>query len=78
MKIKSITLSSQNNSLENKKESIIFNDLENKKINIFFMPNSAGKSLIFNALKHLFSFDRSKFIKDTNSDIVIEIKFHFE
>lgn len=41
MKIKSITLSSQNNSLENKKESIIFNDLENKKINIFFMPNSA-------------------------------------
>ena len=42
------------------------------------MPNSAGKSLMFNALKHLFSFDKSKFIKDTNNDLVIEIEFHFE
>ena len=78
MKIKSITLSSQNNSLKKKKDPIVFNDLEDKKINIFFMPNSAGKSLMFNALKHLFSFDKSKFIKDTNNDLVIEIEFHFE
>ena len=78
MKIQSITLSSQDDSFLNKKEPIVFSGLENKKINIFFMPNSAWKSLIFNALKHLFSFDKSKFIKDTNNDLVIEIEFHFE
>ena len=78
MKIQSITLSSQNNSFINKKEPIIFSGLENKKINIFFMPNSAGKSLIFNSLKHLFSFDKSKFIKDTNKDFIITVNFYFE
>lgn len=78
MKIQSITLSSQNNSFLNKKEPIVFRGLENKKINIFFMPNSAGKSLIFNSLKHLFSFDKSKFIKDTNQDFMITVNFLLE
>lgn len=78
MKIQSITLSSQDNSFLNKKEPIIFSGLENKKINIFFMPNSAWKSLIFNSLKHLFSFDKSKFIKDTNQDFIITVKFCLE
>ena len=33
---------------------------------------------MFNVLKHLFSFDNSKFIKDTNRDLIITIKFDFE
>ena len=79
MKIKSIKISSQQyNIFEKIRNPISFQNLSNKKINIFFMPNSSWKSLIFNTLKHLFSFDKSKFIKDTNQDLIITIEFVFE
>lgn len=75
MKINKITLIEWLNSFdENRIE--IYNCVSKKPINIIYMPNSSGKSLIFNALEHLFSFNRKPFIKkETNDSLWIIIEF---
>lgn len=60
------------------KKEVSFENLSNKKINIFFMPNTSWKSLIFNWFEHLFSFDKDIFIKKTNKDLEIEIDFDLD
>lgn len=75
MEINSIIIRSWENSLLKSRQEIQFSNLFLKKINIFFMPNTSGKSLIFNWLEHLFSFDKDTFIKKTNQDLEVEIQF---
>jgi len=75
MEIKKIILRTEQATLFSNEKEIIFDGLDNKKINIFFMPNTSWKSLIFNWLEHLFSFNKDKYIKNTNKDLELEIYF---
>lgn len=75
MEIIKIILKNWENSLISKK-TVIFDNLNQKSINVFLMPNSAWKSLIFNSLEHLFSYNKKPFIKKTNQDLEIEILFN--
>ena len=42
---------------------------EMPSISIIMMPNSSGKSLLFNGLANFLSFDKEPFIKDTDKDL---------
>lgn len=76
MQIIQIILKTWENSMLSKKSEIVFDNLNQKSVNIFLMPNSAWKSLIFNALEHLFSYNKTWFIKKTNEDLEVEILFN--
>ena len=79
MEIKRIVLKVEELTTFSEKKLIIYDNLSDKNINIFFMPNTSWKSLIFNWLEHLFSFlnkSNDNFIKDTNKDLTLEIVFN--
>ena len=42
------------------------------------MPNSSGKSLLFNGLANFLSFDKEPFIKDTDKDLWLEVEFQID
>ncbi len=76
MEIRKIILRVWKQSLLSERTEVVYDKLESKRINIFLMPNSAWKSLIFNALEHLLSANyNEKYIKDTNKDLEAEIVF---
>ncbi len=75
MEIKKIVLRVWEQSLLWEKKGVVFDALDSKKINIFLMPNTSWKSLIFNSLEHLFSYNKEPYIKDTNQDLEVEILF---
>lgn len=78
MKINKITLIEWLGTFD-EKEYTILDSSSHKPINIIYMPNSSWKSLIFNALEHLFSFNKKPFIKKkTNESLGIIIDFNLE
>lgn len=49
-----------------------------KRVAIFYMPNTSWKSMVFNALEHLFSFDKEGYVKDTNKDLGVSVLFSID
>lgn len=79
MKIKKISLINADGGFfwqENRIE--IYDKRNDKPIDIFYIPNKQWKTLIFNALNFLFSYDRDNYVKDTNKYLTVEVEFELE